>query len=75
MLFGNAKYRTNTTYRLLGRCACKWVPFNWSRDRDLGLARRAFDATLCAAWAACIAVPAYEARDRRSEAAANDCRD
>lgn len=52
-----------------------WAPFNWSRDRDLGRALR-LDTTLCAATAApWIPDPAYDARDMRSEAAANDCLD
>lgn len=49
------------------------MPFSWSRDRERGLVRREPEAILCAA-PPCVDA-AYEARDMRSEAAANDWRD
>lgn len=48
------------------------VPFNCSRDLERGLVRLELDATLCAG--PCTD-GAYDARDIRSDAAANDCRD
>lgn len=48
------------------------VVLNCSLDRDLGRARRVDDAILCGPpWNE----PAYDARDIRSEAAANDVLD
>ncbi len=59
------------TYRLPGRCEWMCVPFNWSRDRDLGRVRRVLDATLCVG--PCTEF-VYDARDILS-LGANDCRD
>lgn len=49
-----------------------WVPLSCSRDLDRGLVRLVLDATL---WAIPCTDAAYEARDIRSDAAANDCLD
>jgi hypothetical protein len=63
-------FNVSAAYRLLGRCECTCVPFNCSRDRDRGLVRRELEATLWAGPTPLWAV--YDARDIRSDAAAND---
>lgn len=63
----------NIHHLLLGRLF-EWrcAVFKWSRERDLGRARRVDDAIL---WGPPWNEPAYDARDILSDAAASDVLD